>query len=304
MAAIAPWTLISPEAPLRVVAAQTLLVSPVQPRSDEVRVMVVELLDSVGNSASIRHAILGSTEPPRSETVPAWRRINEFCAEFFGQRIDHVLAVPPVEWSGRGGLFGPRTATAIQYEDDPSATFDPQQLIGRIAALPAPEGAPAREPAGAVSEAAQARVDAVKETFGELSADVVYRIENSALFDTSVELTRQFHLLLLRWEDDAARLNAAELDRLALEITLAFDTARGHAETVGLAHLPTTARATAGRAIKAAQLARAAATEGEREAAMAQVVRLLESIAVYYLPAAGDVPRMIGGAAPQLGRPA
>lgn len=71
---------------------------------------------------------------------------------------------------------------------------------------------------------------------------------------------------------------------------LAFETARAHAETVGLAHLPQQARDHARRAAGAARLARAAATEAERAAAQDQVVRILRSLALYYLPDPDRLP--------------
>lgn len=52
--------------------------------------------------------------------------------------------------------------------------------------------------------------------------------------------------------------------------------------------------------LKGARLARRATSDGEREAALAQVQRLLESLALYYLPAPEDVPGMVGSM-PELG---
>ena len=69
---------------------------------------------------------------------------------------------------------------------------------------------------------------------------------------------------------------------------MTFDAARANADTLGLDHLPVTARDDARRAAGAARLAAGAATEAERAAANAQVVRILGSLALYYLP---DVDR-------------
>lgn len=301
MPQIEPWTLLSPDAPLHVADGLTLLVSPIQPSAGEVRVLEIK----VGHrEATIRHAVLGATEAARKDLAPDHRRVNEFCAEAFGSRVDHVLVVPPASWSTRTGFFAPRTVTAIHHHEGSTGTFEAHHLIERIAALPPPEGALPREAPTPASEVARARVEAVKERYGALASDIAYRIENSALFDPGAPLTRQYHLLMMRWGDEAARLDATASERLAMEIQLAFDTARSHAEAIGFGHLPSTARPTAGRALKAAILAREATTEGEREAAISQVIRLLDSIALYYLPAVADVPVMLGGATPQVGRPA
>ena len=86
----------------------------------------------------------------------------------------------------------------------------------------------------------------------------------------------------------------------AAEVQLAFDAARANAERLGLNHLPLTARDDAGRAAKAVRLARRASTDGEREAAMAQAHKLLESLALYYLPTPDEAVRMLGGTPPAL----
>lgn len=137
------------------------------------------------------------------------------------------------------------------------------------------------------------RVRELKAEYGKLLSDVVYRIENSALFDNSVPLTREFQLLMMRWDDEHARLDDDERATLARRLELAFHTARRHAETVGLSHLPRTARADAARAAKAARLSQRAATPGEREAALSRATHLLGGLALYYLPSPREVPRML-----------
>ena len=147
------------------------------------------------------------------------------------------------------------------------------------------------------------RIDRLKLTYGELLSDIAYRIENSALFDNAVPVTRDFQVLLMRWDDEQAGLPAAERATLARQLELAFDTARDHAETVGLSHLPSTARQDGERAVKAARLAARATSEGERKAALEQATRLLSSLALYYLPRPDEVPKMLGGSPPSLGAP-
>lgn len=293
---ITPWTRLDPVAPLSLVADLSLLTCPHLPSADEVRVLQVTLH---GRQAAVRHGLLGATDPAEKITVDAHRPIADLCAAEFNEAADHVLVVPPVTWSARSGLFGPRSATEIQHDNDPGATFPTRDILGLLASLPLPDGAPARsQPA-----LAHRQVSEAKESYGALASDIIYRIENAALFDPSVELTKQYHLLLMRWEDEGPRLSAEEAKRLALEIRLAFDTARRHAESVGMSHLPRTARATAARAVKAAHLARSATTDGERAVATSHVVRLLGTLTLYYLPRPDEVPMMIGGGAPQLEHP-
>ena len=123
------------------------------------------------------------------------------------------------------------------------------------------------------------RVSVVMETYGALLGDVVYRIENSALFDAALPTTQRFQVALVSWDPDSP--DAAEL---ATEIEDSFRTARTHAEQVGLAHLPSTAREPARRAARGAALALASDNPAERETAARTAAALLRSIALYYLP--------------------
>ncbi|MCB0887135.1 MAG: hypothetical protein KDB41_10210 [Propionibacteriaceae bacterium] len=157
-------------------------------------------------------------------------------------------------------------------------------LADFLAALP-PRPDPRREN--------QERVAEVRAVYGRMLADVAYRIENAALFDSAVETTRQFETALAMWSDVAPTTPDDEVRRRAAMVALTFDTARAHAETVGLAHLPQQARDRARRAAGAARLARAATTDAEQAAAQDQVVRILRSLALYYLPDPDRLPRAI-----------
>ena len=106
------------------------------------------------------------------------------------------------------------------------------------------------------------QVAVLKETYGSLFSDVVYRIENSALFDSAVPLTKEFELLLMRWDDEQAYLDEVAAARLADELELAFATARRNAETLGMRHLPETAQPDAAKAANAARIAQQASTQG------------------------------------------
>lgn len=134
------------------------------------------------------------------------------------------------------------------------------------------------------------RVDLVKERFGALRDDIIYRIENSALFDGAVPQTNRYQLALLAWDP-----SSPSVEELATEVEAAFDEARRHAEEIGLDHLPLTARDSGRRAARAAHTALNGTTDGEREAARRRVADILGSLALYYLPAVDPrAPQLIG----------
>lgn len=139
-------------------------------------------------------------------------------------------------------------------------------------------------PASVRRAGALAQVDGVKETYGRMLGDIAYRIENSALFDSAVPLSRQFDAALAMWDDLADDADEDEVVRIAGLVKLTFETARANAETLGMSHLPDTARDEAGRAAKAARLAAGSSSSAERAAAQEQVIRILRSLALYYLP--------------------
>ncbi len=117
-----------------------------------------------------------------------------------------------------------------------------------------------------------------------------WRIEFSALFDSAVLQTARFQIALLSWDSGAPRA-----DRLATEVEASFAAARSHAESLGWAHLPTTAREPARRARLAALTALGDGPEGERAAARQRVAGILGSLALYYLPPVDpDTPQLIG----------
>ena len=137
----------------------------------------------------------------------------------------------------------------------------------------------------------QDRVDVVKAAYGRLLSDIVYRIENSALFDAAHPATSRFEIALLSW--DPASTDAA---KQVHEIEDSFTAARREAERLGLEHLPLTARGSARRAAKAATTALSDAPEAERVAALARVEEILTSLALYYLPTVDrSAPSLIGG---------
>lgn len=185
-----------------------------------------------------------------------------------------IVTVPTPEWPLRGA---PRIPT-------PNGVLTFKDLVRH------------GPPASVRLQGALAMADQVKTTYGRMLADVAYRIEQSALFDSAVPTTRSFNNALAVWNDlDHETASENDVVRLAGTLRLAFETARAHAETIGLDHLPATARADARRAAGAARLAVGAETDAERAAAQEQVVRILRSLALYYLPGPDRVPLQLTG---------
>ncbi|RRD03367.1 hypothetical protein EII34_14335 [Arachnia propionica] len=129
------------------------------------------------------------------------------------------------------------------------------------------------------------QVDEVKETYGRLLSDLAYRISNPALFDAASPETEALTLALFDWDTTFNHLDDPARVRLASRIVASFRQARDHAERVGMDHLPDDCRGQAEKALKAAQLAGDPnATPGEREVALRTAVKILDQVALYYLP--------------------
>ncbi|MDO5535042.1 MAG: hypothetical protein Q4F65_10370 [Propionibacteriaceae bacterium] len=201
------------------------------------------------------------------------------------------------EWAATQGL-APVAAYGVPGVDW-WTTEEPQILTGQGPISPGEARALAGSPAAdapappPTTRAIAARVDAVKEAYGRLRGDLAYRIENAALFDPAVPQTAQFETALVLWADVEPSTPAAEVARRASVVQVTFETARAHAETVGLRHLPADARRDAERAAKAARLAHASDSDAERRAALARVTAILGSLALYYLPDPAAVDRAL-----------
>ncbi|WP_297742236.1 hypothetical protein [uncultured Tessaracoccus sp.] len=145
------------------------------------------------------------------------------------------------------------------------------------------------------------RVDAIRTHYLELREDIAYRIECSALFDQTVSTTAEFEAALVAFDDATDATSTDELDALASDVEVSFNVAQANAERLGFEHLPEQARSDARRAGKAARLAAGATTEGERQASLTQVKRILDSLALYYLPTLDE--RLAIEAGPSLAKP-
>ncbi|RRD48520.1 hypothetical protein [Arachnia propionica] len=145
-------------------------------------------------------------------------------------------------------------------------------------------------------DAARQQVQGVKEEYGRLLTDLPYRVENPALFDASCPATEALTLALFEWDSTWARLDDDALVALGSRVVSAFHAARHHAERVGMDHLPPESRDDARRALGALRIATAASSSaGERAAALAQAVDLLDELALYYLPSGVEVREALNG---------
>ena len=137
-------------------------------------------------------------------------------------------------------------------------------------------------PAGAVPSPT-VLVERIQQQYAELRTDLVYRLENPALFDPAVPTTAAFEAALVDFAD-APSLEAAA------RVEVRFQVARRYAEQLGLRHVAAGQRKEVARAVKIARLATDAPSPGERRAALLQLQRVLEPLALYYLPGRVDLP--------------
>lgn len=141
-------------------------------------------------------------------------------------------------------------------------------------------------PAGA-TPSPTVQVERIRQEYAELRSDLVYRLENPALFDPAVPTTAAFEAALVDFAD-APSLQAAG------RVEVRFRAARRHAEKLGMRHVARKSRKEVARAAKIARLAVDAPTAGERRAALQQLQRILEPLALYYLPSRTEFPALEG----------
>lgn len=316
------WEPIPQSVAMRTLDGQTILALP--PNSTDALVVTVQVYE--GN-IYLRHARLPNLDKPARLTgADSTLGVNLIKLFKMPAQVE-CIAIPSIEWPGRGGGLrfrgpvaavgalasgtgllalggvagaalalpvaaavggglwallrrrrGARILTAGDLHLDGSNLVD-YAIARRLGERPdvlSDDGRTAR---------ASRRIDDIRADYGRRAADIAYRIENSALFDAAVPTTAAFEAALVRCDAEAPALSPSELEGLATDLEISYSVAVDHAETVGFQHLPSTARDDARRAHKAAQLADGAATDGEREAAVAQVIRILSSLALYYLPA-------------------
>ena len=256
---------------------------------------------------------------PIAVRAPETVTLRELVLAHTGARADAAAAAPRLKWSGLvsdnlnigllvGGLVVPVLGFLLQY---PMLVFAsvPFLFVALYQRRMGGANGPARivdggreilptnarafiphQPSRPAGPTPGERVAVVRAAYGELLSDVVYRIENSALFDGAVPPTADFQVALAVWDE-----TSPDAEALARDVETTFASARARAEELGLGHLPETARGPARRATKAAQAALADGPEPEREAARRRVAEILGSLALYYLPPIDPAaPALIG----------
>lgn len=174
-------------------------------------------------------------------------------------------------------------------KQNPSRTWDflEDDVVTPVAALELP---PLEE---------EIEIDDVKAEYGRLLSDLVYRLENPALFDPNEPLTQAFTVALLQWDNNEGIVERDELRELARRVRTTFEVARENAERIGINHVPASARDKATTALKAARLASdQAASEQERATALNRAVAILNELALYFLPSGTDARKAITGHTP------
>lgn len=236
-----------------------------------------------GGTGTLTYAHTTDLDRPRQlERVNEKTRLGVMARDLLAAKTVHILGAPPVRW-GESSPWPWRRNRRTEILLPGTMHLDGDNLVEFARAKRRGEHPEVRAVEERRTEA-EAAVEEIREEFGLLSTDVVYRIDNSALFDTSVPATEQFHAALIIFADLRSDAPIAEVEAQAAEVEVAYSLARANAERLGLSHLPETVRDDARRASKAAHLAANATTEGERVASLTQAARILESLAIYYLP--------------------
>lgn len=243
-------------------------------------------MENFPDTVTLRYAWLDRLDQHHEIELPLDRPIGRRLREFVGAQAVAV-AIPRIRWAKRSWF----RSTPTKILNPGEYTLDGSNIVEYAKARLMGER-PLLATSTQRRDAALARVEEIRTEYGELLSDVVYRIDYPALFDVAVPATEQFNIALVKLENPDS-LSLKDLEYLVNDLEICYSMARDNAETVGQRHLPAEARADARRAAKAARLAENAGTEGERAASMAQVRRILESLALYYLPTIGEDPKEI-----------
>ncbi|RRD48517.1 hypothetical protein [Arachnia propionica] len=130
------------------------------------------------------------------------------------------------------------------------------------------------------------QVQRIREEYGRLRSDLLFRLESPALFDPAVPTTAAFEAALVEFSETPTA-------EVAARVEVRFEVARQHAVRVGLRHVEPGLRDEVARAGKVARLALGAGSVGEREAALVQLQRILDSLALYYLPSRAQLRELL-----------
>ncbi len=127
-------------------------------------------------------------------------------------------------------------------------------------------------------------VDVIKLEMGRLRADVIWTIENSALWDISVPTSRAFFTALTVWDDHRSGWSIDERVRASAELKVLWKAAVDTATRLGIDHLSADDRPKAATAIKLVRKADSTTSEAERHQLMTKAADVLSGIMSITLP--------------------
>lgn len=131
---------------------------------------------------------------------------------------------------------------------------------------------------------ANMQVDAIKLEMGRLRTDVVWTIENSALWDISVPTSKAFFTALTVWDDHRSGWSINERVRASAELKVLWNAAVDTATRLGIDHLSVSDRPKAATAIKLVRKAASTSSDSERHQLMAKAAAILSSVMSITIP--------------------
>ena len=144
-------------------------------------------------------------------------------------------------------------------------------------------------------------VDAIKLEMGRLRSDIVWTIENSALWDVSVPTSKAFFTALSVWDDYKSGWSVDETVTASAELKVLWKAAVDTAIRLGIDHLSATDRSKAATAIKLVRKAASTSSDAERHQLMSKAAEILSSVITITIPRETMKILESGGPHPELG---
>lgn len=150
---------------------------------------------------------------------------------------------------------------------------------------------------------ANMQVDAIKLEMGRLRSDIVWTIENSALWDISVPTSKAFFTALSVWDDHRSSWSIDERVSASAELKVLWNAAVDTATRLGIDHLSVDDRPKAATAIKLVRKAASTSSDSERHQLMAKAAEILSSIMSITIPRETMKVLQSGTSRPELDNP-
>lgn len=165
-----------------------------------------------------------------------------------------------------------------------SAAADEQYVIERDSPAPITSDTHEVDRQHARFTTANMRVDAIKLEMGRLRTDIVWTIENSALWDISVPTSKAFFTSLAVWDDHRSEWSIDERVTASAELKVLWQAAVDTATRLGIDHLLVDDRPKAATAIKLVRKAASTSSDAERHQLMSKAAAILSSIMSVTIP--------------------